>query len=476
MEAAVAVTAFLAPVDCDGTAKDALVSDIGDVLQQARDFVRADPNVSSAEDLERLEGQARQIADQLFRLFKPLAYTKTFAMAAASVLAITLVPVMMLSFLRRETVKVRTARGTEIQVRTAYYRERSKKGSQRRPGLYPALSVLGIWDRCTPSLASAVSKSVAMLCSMNEAQSHLADEGIELDVKTIRNIAYRYAARGRTIQQTSAYQWGETVAGQRLVVSLDGGRLRVRRNKRGKRTRKGRRRFHTDWHEPKLLILYVVGPDGRPSRTWAPIIDGTLKGPDAIFALIRSYAQQIELSSAAKVLFIADGAPWIWNRIDDLITALGLRPSQVLMLIDFYHAAKQLSDAVKLRRWRPKRRTRWLNKHRSLLRRGKIDAVIAGLKQLCVGRNAGKLGTHLRYFVKNRHRFSYPMFARLKLPKGSGAMESAIRRVVNLRIKGASIYWLEESAEAILLLRSFYKSRRWNILRRLAAYPQDCAK
>ncbi len=34
------------------------------------------------------------------RLFKPLAYTKTFAMAAASLLAITLVPVMMLAFLR----------------------------------------------------------------------------------------------------------------------------------------------------------------------------------------------------------------------------------------------------------------------------------------------------------------------------------------------------------------------------------------
>jgi Cu(I)/Ag(I) efflux system membrane protein CusA/SilA len=34
------------------------------------------------------------------RLFKPLAYTKTFAMGAASILAITLVPIMMLAFLR----------------------------------------------------------------------------------------------------------------------------------------------------------------------------------------------------------------------------------------------------------------------------------------------------------------------------------------------------------------------------------------
>ena len=46
----------------------------------------------------------------------------------------------------------------------------------------------------------------------------------------------------------------------------------------------------------------------------------------------------------------------------------------------------------------------------------------------------------------------------LGLPRGSGAVESAIRRVINLRIKGASIYWLPESVDAILLLRSFYAS------------------
>ena len=47
-------------------------------------------------------------------------------------------------------------------------------------------------------------------------------------------------------------------------------------------------------------------------------------------------------------------------------------------------------------------------------------------------------------------------------------MESAIRRVVNLRLKGASIYWLEETAEAMLLLRSFYKSGRWEMLNKLS--------
>jgi hypothetical protein len=35
---------------------------------------------------------------------------------------------------------------------------------------------------------------------------------------------------------------------------------------------------------------------------------------------------------------------------------------------------------------------------------------------------------------------------------------------VNLRLKGASIYWFEETAEAMLLLRSFYTSGRWAML------------
>ena len=39
--------------------------------------------------------------------------------------------------------------------------------------------------------------------------------------------------------------------------------------------------------------------------------------------------------------------------------------------------------------------------------------------------------------------------AALKSPIGSGAIESAIRRVVNLRLKGPSIYWHKTSAEAV---------------------------
>ena len=47
-------------------------------------------------------------------------------------------------------------------------------------------------------------------------------------------------------------------------------------------------------------------------------------------------------------------------------------------------------------------------------------------------------------------------------------IESTVRRVVNLRLKGPSIFWCRASAEAILLLRSYYKAGRWNLLKHMA--------
>ena len=440
---------------------------------RALEFEARAPAPRSAEEAEQCEEQLRAIADEFFGALLTPVLQRAVCSAAVGDAASALVrhlPRRMRSD-GLETVNVRTSRGTTVPVTTPYYREKHARRAKRRPGLYPALVVLGIYDRCTPKLASDASRAVAMLSSLAEAQAQLRSDGIALDIKTLRSTAYRYAARARAAQRSAACGLLDRVTGKRVVVSLDGGRVRVRRKKRGPKTKKGRNRFHTDWKEPKLLILYVVGDDGRPSQTWAPIIDGTLRGPEAVFALLLSYARQIGLNAADKVLFIADGAPWIWRRLQRLIAALGLSPTQVLGLIDFYHAAKQLSDAVKLRRWSATQRTRWLNRTRGLLKRARVDEVITALRELCRGRTAGKIRTHLNYFLKNRHRFAYTTMVGLGLPRGSGAVESAIRRVINLRIKGASIYWLPESVDAILLLRSFYKSGRWNCLQRMAMTP-----
>ena len=120
-------------------------------------------------------------------------------------------------------------------------------------------------------------------------------------------MAYRFAARARAAQRTGSLNWGETVAGRRVILSVDGGRIRIRTTKRGPKTAKGRNRYRTDWREPKLLIIYAVDEKGQMDRNFLAVIDGTLSGPDAIFKLMEFYLRELKIVTADKILFVADG-------------------------------------------------------------------------------------------------------------------------------------------------------------------------
>src|SRR4051794_13815319 len=181
-------------------------------------------------------------------------------------------------------------------------------------------------------------------------------------------MAYRFAARARAAQRTGSLDWGETVAGRRVIVSVDGGRIRIRRTKRGPKTAKGRNRYRTDWREPKLLIIYTVDEKGQMDRDFLSVIDGTLGGPDAIFELMESYLRGLAITQADRILFVADGARWIWNRAGLLLHLLGIRPEQVDEVVDFYHAVEHLGKIAALqRRWTGPDRQAWVRSQRRRL-------------------------------------------------------------------------------------------------------------
>jgi hypothetical protein len=208
-----------------------------------------------------------------------------------------------------------------------------------------------------------------------------------------------------------------------------------------------------------------VDDEGKQDSSMSPIIDASMKGPDAIFGMLLHYLRKLRIEKAEQVLCVADGAHWIWRRFHPLVKALGLDPERVFQLIDFYHAVEHLSKVAELRKtWSKKQRTAWVLKHRRLLLKGEVDRVIASVKELCRGRNSKAVRTQRNYFINNRGRMAYATLKKMKLPIGSGAVESAIRRVINLRLKGPSIYWCRENAEAMLMLRSYYKASRWESL------------
>jgi hypothetical protein len=369
----------------------------------------------------------------------------------------------------RRNVTLRTACGPVV-IRVTYFSrncDRSKAGK----GMYPMLLLWGVQDRCSAAVVSEVSKLVAMLGSLEEVEQVLSDRGQPLDFKTIRTIAYRFAARARAAQRAGSLNWGETVLGRRVVVSTDGGRLRIRTTKRGPKTVKGRNHYRTDWREPKLLIIYVVDQDGQKDREFLAVIDGTLGGPDAIFKLLEFYLRELKITTADKVLFVADGARWIWNRVGAMVQRLGIRPDQINELVDFYHAVEHLGKIAALqRRWTAAERQAWIGRQRRRLLKGGFEEVRTAIDAVCGSRPGKALKRERAYFQRNgdKGRMDYARIAALKLPIGSGAVESAIRRVVNLRLKGPSIYWHKTSAEAVLLLRSYYKAGRWDHLEKQA--------
>ena len=309
----------------------------------------------------------------------------------------------------------------------------------------------------------------AVLSSFQEASNILKERGTHIGVNTIRKIAQRFSLRAQATKVAEPYLCDESVAGYRVVVSTDGGRVRIRKNKRGPKTSKGRSRYSTEWKEPKLLAIYAIGPDGKMDRSFHPFIDGTMKGPDAVFDLIKYYLSNLDIPSATKILFIADGARWIWNRVGSLMKSLGIEQSKYHELVDFYHAVEHLSKVADLRKgWNKKERKRWIKKHRRLLLKGGVDQVIEAIRETCRGRHSKKLTTEKNYFIRNQNRMRYDTLKKINFPIGSGAIESAVRRVINLRFKGASIYWLEQTVEAMIKLRAFYKAGRWEVLKKLA--------
>src|SRR5207244_771273 len=101
-----------------------------------------------------------------------------------------------------------------------------------------------------------------------------------------------------------------------------------------------------------------------------------------------------------------------------------------------------------------------------LLKQGAWQKVVHGLVDLLLAAGLDEqapVWTDIRFLERHGEagHLNYAQYRRRHLPLGSGAIESAIRRVINLRMKGNSIFWEEENAEGMLLLRSLVLSRRW---------------
>jgi hypothetical protein len=357
---------------------------------------------------------------------------------------------------------------------------------EQRAGLYPELAALGIRHGDCPAVQALVARTMALCPSIEMARKELRRQGLNLDKKTVRRIAEQLGTEFLAWRRRELLAWrmgttpaGDDLAGCRVAVQIDGGRIRMRENKKSRRPRKKgqRRKFATPWREPKVLVLFVFDEQGKMKKRRQPLIDGTLLGPDHLAELVAWHLHRLGAMKAEVVVFLSDGATWIWERLDWIIARAGLAPSQTVRVLDWCHAVEHISRALTLLKLKEVERIRAFVQMRTLLKQSRSAEVVAELERLAAGRSKKhKVWTEIRYLRKHDEagHLQYLTFKRRGLPYGSGAVESTIRRVVNLRLKSNAMYWLEENAEAIFAIRAALLSDRWEMM--LKAVQQSMSR
>lgn len=220
-------------------------------------------------------------------------------------------------------------------------RRPGRKRRRRGPtgvGVYPVLEALGVGDRVSPASRGQLALYTVQAGSYQEAVVLLAERGLRLEPSTLLRVAQSTAQADIALREAALAQARQIpvaqagpLAGLRVRVSLDGGRVRTRQAHPGRKTQKGRHRFETPWREPRVLVIDVLDREGQADPLRLPLYDVLL-----------------EDAQAAVVEFIADGAEWIWEHSAQIRQEAEIPCQRWVEVIDFYHAAEHLHATVEL--------------------------------------------------------------------------------------------------------------------------------
>jgi hypothetical protein len=395
---------------------------------------------------------------------------------------------------RLRQIRVRLLGGLVMWITSLYCAPRRVRrlSDDKVPGVYVELAQFGFGKGCTPGLQSKVARQAALCPSLQFAQQELERDGVRLDVKTVRRIAGQCGEGLLRLRKQQLLLWragklpaGEELVGKRVSVQIDGGRSRIRgdlrdapllpeatdadglpcENASGRSRKRPRKTFDADWREPKLLTIFVHDDQGRMLKNSQTTVDGTFLGPDAAAELVAMHLHRLGAAKAQCITFVADGGVWIWDRIPLIVRLAKLGDVPVYEVLDCCHAIHHISLALAAYGLNEKQRMPLYREHRTLLRNGQWRRVVDELTELATDAPPDSgIRTEIAYLQKHGEagRLKYPTFRSLGVPLGSGAIESNIRRVVNLRLKGNSIFWREDNAEAMLQLRAQVLTNRWD--------------
>lgn len=300
--------------------------------------------------------------------------------------------------------------------------------------IYPRDAHLGIGTGSYSAGVVALSSEVAAGFPFEASEDFLARRfGLDLCYKQVQRIAER---TGGVIAQQEFEEASDVVAGNTesqdglthstFTISADG--LMV----------------HSDgaWTEMKCAS-FISEEHGRSTIA-------TMSRAEKFGELLYLEAFRRGIHHSDRVVFVADGAAWIWN------LAAHHFPGCV-EIVDWYHATQHLWEVANA--WYPNNKSRadaWVKKNKARLIEDGVSRVISSMKQWKpIDEDGQKVKReNLHYFTTNAARMLYSTFRSSGYNIGSGSVESACKQYGHGRLKQAGMRWRLNGIEAVAHLRS----------------------
>ena len=318
-------------------------------------------------------------------------------------------------------------------------------------GVVPLLALLGI--QTSFGEAKKLAKQLLLLDvsdnSIRKATKAMgtARNGIELQMKEESRSSAFLTQRERI----------EEDAPTRLYGSIDGVLIPV----------------GNEYHELKIGSWYTVDP--VPKRQWPSRYKQRVGQLEALKATEIEYysdtSRAPEFSSlvwgtgcrrladrAKELIFVADGARWIWNIVDENF------PNAV-QILDWYHAVEYLTPIARSLFSKEEEQEKWLVKMKRHLwfsrTKTVIDACLALGKNPAVAKVALEAAT---YYNNNLNRMDYVKFRNQGYLIGSGTIESGCKQIGTMRMKRSGAQWTEGGANLVAKARATWLSGQWESL------------
>jgi Uncharacterised protein family (UPF0236) len=174
---------------------------------------------------------------------------------------------------------------------------------------------------------------------------------------------------------------------------------------------------------------------------------------------IRHEALRRGMGRAGQVVFLGDGAAWIWE------LARVNFPSAI-WIVDLYHALERLHELCQglyagQSRWAQQMEAQW----KEQVQADAVAEIIAAARRRL--RDLGPqpddtLEKQIAYFENQQSRMLYKTYRQQGLFCGSGVVEAGCRAVIGQRLKESGMFWSQSGARSVLTLRCALQSHRWD--------------